>query len=302
MATTKRDYYEVLGVSRGASSDEIKKAFRRLAREYHPDVNKAPDAEARFKEINEAYEVLSDPEKRKLYDRMGSSYREYQRAGGDPRNYDWSQWTGGMPFGFGRGGARRVYEEDIDLGDLIREMFSGQTVREPRDFEQAIEITLEEAYHGTTRLLQKAGQPDIEVSIPRGVKTGSKVRVRGQGGKNARGQAGDLYLVIEIKPHPVYERKGDDLYRDIQVDAFTAMLGGEATVETLAGTIAVKVPPGTSSGKLIRLRGRGMPKLNKANEYGDLYLRVLVTVPTDLTESEKEQLEKMARRRAHAAR
>lgn len=298
-----KDYYKILGVDRNADPEAIKKAFRKLARQYHPDTNKGDKkAEEKFKEINEAYEVLSDPEKRKLYDRMGSSYREYQRAGGDPRNYDWSQWTGEVPFGFGRGGARRVYEEDIDLGDLIREMFSGQTVREPRDFEQAIEITLEEAYHGTTRLLQKAGQPDIEVSIPRGVKTGSKVRVRGQGGKNARGQAGDLYLVIEIKPHPVYERKDDDLYRDIQVDAFTAMLGGEATVETLAGTIAVKVPPGTSSGKLIRLRGRGMPKLNKANEYGDLYLRVLVTVPTDLTESEKEQLEKMARRRAHAAR
>ncbi|MCL6511674.1 MAG: J domain-containing protein [Anaerolineae bacterium] len=295
-----KDYYKTLGVDRNADQETIKKAFRKLARQYHPDANKGDKkAEEKFKEINEAYEVLSDPEKRKLYDRMGSSYREYQRAGGNPRDYDWSQWANGGNFPFGFGGARRVYEQDIDLGEFIREMFSGQqTVRQPRDFQQGIEITLEEAYHGTSRLVEKSGQPAIEVKIPRGVKTGSRVRVRGQGGKNARGQAGDLYLVIEVKPHPIYERKDDDLYRDVQVDAFTAMLGGEAQVETLAGPIAVKVPPGTSSGKLIRLRGRGMPKLNKPDEFGDLYLRVMVTVPSDLTDAEKEQLAKIAKRRA----
>ncbi|MCS6848051.1 MAG: J domain-containing protein [Anaerolineae bacterium] len=296
-----KDYYKTLGVDRNADQETIKKAFRKLARQYHPDANKGDKkAEEKFKEINEAYEVLSDPEKRKLYDRMGASYREYQRAGGNPRDYDWSQWMNGgdFPFGFGQG-ARRVYEQDIDLGEFIRQMFSGgQTVSQPRDFQQGVDITLEEAYHGTTRLVQKSGQPDLEVKIPPGVKTGSRVRVRGQGGKNARGQAGDLYLVIEVKPHPVYERKDDDLYRDMPVDAFTAMLGGEAQVDTLAGPIVVKVPPGTSSGKLIRVRGRGMPKLNKPGEYGDLYLRVSITVPTDLTDAEREQLTKIARRRA----
>ncbi|MCS7054894.1 MAG: J domain-containing protein [Thermoflexales bacterium] len=295
-----KDYYKTLGVDRNADQETIKKAFRKLARQYHPDANKGDKkAEEKFKEINEAYEVLSDPEKRKLYDRMGASYREYQRAGGNPRDYDWSQWaTGSDFFGFGQN-ARRVYEQDIDLGEFIRQMFSGgQTVSQPRDFQQGVDITLEEAYHGTTRLVQKPGQSDIEVKIPPGVKTGSRVRVRGQGGKNARGQAGDLYLVIEVKPHPIYERKDDDLYRDVQVDAFTAMLGGEIQVDTFAGPIMVKVPPGTSSGKLIRVRGRGMPKLNKSGEYGDLYLRVLITVPNDLTDAEREQLAKMARRRA----
>ncbi|MFC1465740.1 MAG: DnaJ C-terminal domain-containing protein [Candidatus Brachytrichaceae bacterium NZ_4S206] len=296
-----KDYYKTLGVDRNADQETIKKAFRKLARQYHPDANKGDKkAEEKFKEINEAYEVLSDPEKRKLYDRMGASYREYQRAGGNPRDYDWSQWANGsdFPFGFGQG-ARRVYEQDIDLGEFIRQMFSGgQTVSQPRDFQQGVDITLEEAYHGTTRLVQKSGQPDLEVKIPPGVKTGSRVRVRGQGGKNARGQAGDLYLVIEVKPHPIYERKDDDLYRDVQVDAFTAMLGGEVQVDTLAGPIVVKVPAGTSSGKLIRVRGRGMPKLNKPGEYGDLYLRVSITVPTDLTDAEREQLAKIARRRA----
>jgi len=290
-----KDYYKILGVERNADQETIKKAFRRLARQYHPDTNKGDKkAEEKFKEINEAYEVLSDPEKRQLYDQMGSSYRAYQQSGGDPRNYDWNQWTG-FPFNFGQAG--RAYREDIDLGEFIREIFSGQqTVRQPRDFEQVVDISLEEAYHGTTRLIERGGQPTIEVKIPRGVKPGSRIRVRGQGGKSARGQAGDLYLVVEVKPHLVYERKEDDLYRDIQVNAFVAMLGGEIVVDTLSGSVAVKIPAGTSSGKLIRLRGRGMPKLNKPDEFGDLYLRVMLTAPADLTENEKRQLAEVARR------
>jgi curved DNA-binding protein len=301
-----KDYYKTLGVSKSADQDEIKKAFRKLARQYHPDTNKGDKkAEEKFKEINEANEVLSDPEKRKLYDRLGSNYKQYTQNGGAARDYDWEQWSQGNPFGGGAGGGGgqrgNVNFEDLDFGDFIQGMFRGaggaQTVRQPRDFEQGVEISFEEAYHGATRVLQKSGQSDLEVKIPRGVKTGSKVRVRGQGGKNAKGQAGDLYLVIEVKPSPVYERKDDDLYRDAPVDAFTAMLGGEAQVETMSGTVAVKVPAGTSSGKLIRLRGRGMPKLNKADEFGDLYLRVSITTPHDLSDDEKAQLEKMAKRR-----
>jgi curved DNA-binding protein len=286
-----KDYYKVLGVDRNADQETIKRAFRKLARQYHPDVNKGDKkAEEKFKEINEAYEVLSDPEKRKLYDQMGNSYRAYQQAGGDPRNYDWSQWIG-FPFNFGQAG--RTFREDIDLGEFIREIFSSrQTASQSRDIEQSIEISLEEAYHGTSRIIQRSNQPTIEVKIPRGVKTGSRIRVRGQGGKNARGQAGDLYLVVEVKAHPVYERKEDDLYRDIQVNAFTAMLGGETIVDTLAGPVAVKIPAGTSSGTMIRLRGRGMPKLNKPDELSLIH----ITVPTDLTENEKKKLAEIARR------
>ncbi len=158
-------------------------------------------------------------------------------------------------------------------------------------------ISLDEAYHGAQRILSKDGE-EIEVTIPAGVKTGSKVRMRGQGVRNQKGQAGDLYLVIEVEPDPTYERRDDDLYRDMKVDAFTAMLGGEAQVQTLAGNMVVKVPPGTSSGARIRLRGKGMPRLSAKGEYGDLYLRVMVTVPKELTEDERQALQHIARRHA----
>ena len=305
-----KDYYKILGVDRNADADAIKKAFRKLARQYHPDVNKGDKkAEERFKEINEANDVLSDPEKRKVYDQLGANYQQYRQSGGDPRSYDWGQWArqaGGYP-----GGARTRTSpgtgtgtadfEDFDFSDLMEslfgERFSGQrqTSRAARDIQQPVQITLEEAYQGAKRLLQKDGQ-DIEVSIPAGVKTGSKVRMRGQGVRNQRGQAGDLYLVVEVAPDKTYERQEDDLYRDQRVNAFTAMLGGEVSVETLSGNVVVTIPAGTSSGKKIRLRGKGMPKLNAKGQFGDMYLRVMVTVPRDINDEDRKALEKIAKR------
>lgn len=303
-----KDYYKTLGVERNADEDTIKKAYRKLARQFHPDINKGDKkAEERFKEINEAYEVLGDQEKRKMYDRLGSDFRRYQQAGGDPRSYDWMQWfnqsSQGRP-----GGSVRI--EDLDLGDLFAQFFGGgvgeaqtgnfrrgrSSRSQPRDLEQPVTITLAEAYHGTTRILSKDGE-EIEVKIPAGVKTGSKVRVRGKGARNSRGETGDLYLIIEVAPDPTCERRDDDLYRDIKVDVFTAMLGGELKVPTLSGDVMVKIPAGTSSGSRIRLRGKGMPRLSAKGEHGDLYLRVMVTTPTDLTEDERQALQKMARRR-----
>ncbi|MCL4505159.1 MAG: J domain-containing protein [Chloroflexi bacterium] len=294
-----KDYYKILGVDRNADADAIKKAFRKLARQYHPDVNKGDkNSENRFKEINEANDVLSDPEKRKLYDQLGANYQQYRQSGGDPRSYDWSQWAQQGGGGF-RGRPGTTSTEEVDFSDLIDSLFGErfggrQTARRPRDLQQPVEISLAEAFRGATRVLSKDGQ-DIEVTIPAGVKTGSKVRVKGQGARNSRGQAGDLYLVIEVARDDTYERQDDDLTRDVRVDAFTAMLGGEVTVQTLSGSVVVTVPPGTSSGKKIRLRGKGMPKLNAKGEQGDLYLRIVVTVPRELNPEDRLALEKIAK-------
>ncbi len=306
-----KDYYKILGVDRNADADTIKKAYRKLARQYHPDVNKGDKkAEERFKEINEANDVLSDPEKRKVYDQLGSNYQQYRQSGGDPRSYDWGQWfqqAGGYPAGGARrrpGGAPGASTSTADFGEfdfsdlmesLFGERYRGQRQSaRARDLQQPVQITLEESYHGTKRVLQKDGQ-ELEVTIPAGVKTGSKVRMKGQGAKGARGQAGDLYLVIDVAPDPTYERKDDDLYRDISVNAFTAMLGGEVTVQTFSGSVAVTVPPGTSSGRRIRLRGRGMPKLNDKGQFGDMYLRVTITVPPHLSDEDRKTLGNIAR-------
>ena len=296
-----KDYYKILGVERNADAEAIKKAYRKLARQYHPDTNKNDKkSEEKFKELNEANEVLSDPEKRKLYDQLGSNYSRFTQGGGDPRQYDWAQWAkrnGGNPFG-GRAQPTGFDGDGDDPSDFFSSIFGGgaRGPSQPRDVEQLVEVSLEEAYRGTKRVIQKQNEKDIEVSIPAGVKTDSRVRVRGQGIKNSRGQIGDLYLVIEVQPNAFYERKDDDLYRDIQVDAFKAMLGGEHTVETLGGSLVIKIPPGTSSGKLIRLRGRGFPKLSAKGESGDLYLRVMLNVPSKLQDDDREALEKLAQK------
>jgi len=305
-----KDYYKILGVDRNASEKEIKQAYRRLARKYHPDVNKSPGAEERFKEINEAYQVLSDPEKRRKYDQLGDSWYRWQQQGA-PGGFDWSEWITGFP------GGGRVRVEYGDLGDLFgrgglggfSEFFesifggmggprTGQRMRaKGQDYEQPVEITLEEAFHGTTRILQRDGQR-LEVKIPPGVKTGSRVRMAGQGGPGiGGGPRGDLYLKIKVLPHPDFERKGDDLYRDVDVDLYTAVLGGEVRVPTLDGDVMLKIPAGTSGGRVFRLRGKGMPKLRNPRERGDLYVTVRIRVPRNLTPRERELFSQLARLR-----
>ena len=296
-----KDYYKILGVERNADAETIKKAYRKLARQYHPDTNKGDKkSEEKFKELNEANEVLSDAAKRKLYDQLGSNYSRYTQGGGDPRQYDWAQWAqrngGASANPFGGRAQPQGFESGEDFSDFFSNIFGGgpRGPSQPRDVEQGVEISLEEAYRGAKRIIQKTGEKDIEVSIPAGVKTDSRVRVRGQGMRNRSGQVGDLYLVIEVLSNIIYERKDDDIYRDVQVDAFKAMLGGEHTVDTLGGSLVIKIPAGTSSGKLIRLRGRGMPKLSAKGESGDLYLRVMVNVPSKLSDEDRESLEKIA--------
>jgi len=310
-----KDYYQILGVGKNATEKEIKQAYRRLARKYHPDVNPNDKAaQEKFKEINEANDVLSDPEKRRKYDTLGANwqqYEQYQRAGGQG------------PFQWGGPGAqyRTVTPEEFesifggmgggDLGgfsDFFRTFFGGgfgggtgtraqARPRRGQDLEQEIEISLEEAYHGGTRLVDKDGRR-LEIKIPAGVKTGSKIRYAGEGMPGAAGaSAGDLYLRVLVAPHPTFERKGDDLHCEVPVDLYAALLGGETNVSTLKGQLVLKIPAGTQSGKVFRLAGQGMPKLNQPNSFGDLYAKVRVVLPEHLTPGERELFEKLAKLR-----
>ncbi len=307
-----KDYYKILGVSKDAATEDIRRAYRKLAREYHPDVNpNNKEAEERFKEVNEANEVLTDAEKRRKYDALGANWQRYQQAGGDPNAYDWSQW-----FAAGTQGPRgeRIHTEYVDVNDLFGEggfseffqhIFGG---RQPgarayrareyaargRDFEQPIEISLEEAYSGTTRILQME-QRRLEVKIPAGVQTGSRVRITGEGEPGRGGsQAGDLFLVITVRQHPVYERRGDDLYSKIPVDLYTLVLGGEVAIDTIKRRISLTIPPETVTGRVFRLRGQGMPQLRNSAAFGDMYVEVQPVLPRGLSEREKALFKELA--------
>ena len=315
-----KDYYKILGVDRNADDKTIKQAFRKLALKYHPDKNPDnPDAEARFKEINEAYQVLGDKEKRAKYDQLGSSYQQWQQAGGAQGGFDWSQWVSGTP-----GGVRVEYGGDA--GDLFSEFFqaifggapmgnmggqrvSGTTLedmlgmsqrgrRGGQDLEANIEITFDEAYHGSTRMLSVGGKR-LQVKIPRGADNGTRVRLAGRGGQSRNGAQGDLYLNVTVRSDPRFQRDGADLTIDVSIDLYTAVLGGEVQVPTMTGEVTLKINPGTHPGQLIRLRGRGMPKLRESDAFGDLYVRIDVEIPTDLSAKERALFKELATIRGH---
>lgn len=307
-----KDYYKVLGVSKTATEKEIKSAFRKLAQKYHPDKNPGDKAaEEKFKDINEAHEVLSDREKRARYDQLGSSYSQWERAGRPGGGFDWGQWAGS-------GGGTRVEYRDLNdlfgragagggagsFSDFFNMLFGGaggfggagtsyRTRLQMRgeDIEQPVDVTLEEAYHGATRTLQKGAQ-ERQVDIPRGVKTGTKVRIASEG--TPGDPPGDLYLVVNVLPNGAFQREGDDLRTDVPVDLYTALLGGEAKVHTLAGDVVLTIPPETQSGKTFRLSGRGMPRLREPQTHGDLYARVMIKIPTHLSERERELIKELA--------
>jgi curved DNA-binding protein len=297
-----KDYYKLLGVERQSSAEEIKKKYRKLALELHPDKNPGDKkAEDRFKEINEAYEVLGDPEKRAKYDQLGSSYNAWERRGGQPGNFDWSQWTGGIP-----GGGVRV--EVGDLGDMMggfsdffTSLFGGIGAPSPgrrgslagrgQDLEHPITITLQEAYSGTSRTLQLAGKR-LEVKIPPGARNGTKIRVSGKGGSGQR-QSGDLYLVVSVEKDARFERKGDELHTKIPVDLVTAVLGGEVRVPTPIGEVVLTIPAGSQPGQTFRLKARGMPNLKKDSQHGDVFAQLVVQIPDSLSERERELYEEL---------
>jgi|RhiMethySRZTD1v2_1073278.scaffolds.fasta_scaffold53702_4 curved DNA-binding protein len=322
-----KDYYQTLGVSKTASDKEIKQAYRKLARKHHPDVNPGDKtAEARFKEINEAYEVLGDPDKRKKYDELGANWRLYEQAqqhgagfGGGGNPFAGGAWNINMG---GPGGYRTMTEEEMHelfgnedpFSDFFRTFFGGGGPREGagrarqgraprtqkgRDIEHEVELTLEEAYHGATRRIsikQGGHARSVDVRIPVGVKDGSRVRAAGEGESGSNGGAsGDLYLRVRIRPHPVFERKGIDLHTTVAVPVTTAVLGGEAQVPTITGTVRLKIPETTQSGQVFRLKGHGMPAVGKPDERGDLYATVDVQLPRALTKDQRQHYEALAK-------
>jgi curved DNA-binding protein len=331
-----KDYYQTLGVAKTASGKEIKQAYRKLARKHHPDVNPGDKAaESRFKEINEAYEVLGDPEKRRKYDELGANWRLYEQA-----QQQGQPWPGGAPFGFGGagggpgpggawtintggdpGGYRTMTEEELHelfgdedpFSDFFRTFFGGaggarESARgrgraprsqKGRDIEHGVELTLEEAYHGATRRIsikQSGHARSVDVRIPPGVKDGSRVRAAGEGEAGSNGGiSGDLYLRVAIKPHAVFERRGNDLHAKIGVPITTAVLGGEAQVPTITGSVRLKIPETTQGGQVFRLKGHGMPVIGKPDERGDLYATVEVQLPRALTKDQRQHYEALAK-------
>jgi curved DNA-binding protein len=298
-----RDFYQILGVPRTASQDEIQRAYRKLARAHHPDVNSDPGAEDRFKDISEAYDVLSDPQARRRYDAFGPDFRQV------PEDVDPEQWRraraaagagagqqGRAGFGYGRGGP------EVNIEDLLGGLFAGRAGRgwgpvPGADQEAEIELTVEDAYHGVRRSVTVAAggaRPrSLEVTIPPGVTDGQRIRLAGQGGQGSDGaRPGDLYLVVRIAPHPTFRLTGRDLHVELRLAPWEAALGTSVAVPTPAGEAKVKVPAGTSSGRQLRLRGRGLP--NPKGNAGDLLAEARIMVPASLSDAERELFEQLA--------
>jgi curved DNA-binding protein len=295
-----QDYYETLGVSRSAGADEIKSAYRKLAMKYHPDRNPGDkQAEDRFKKINEAYQVLSDPQKRARYDQLGASYSKWQRDGA-PGNFDWGQWSTGQ--GVQGGNVQEVNLDELfgsgTFSDFFRSIFGGMPVgqstrgrasRAAPSVQQPVAISLQEAFTGTSRTIQ-VGNRRVDVKIPPGVHTGTKVRVRDAGPAHAGSGSSDLYLIIEVAEDPLFERDGDDLHTHITVDVFKAMLGGEEEVKTLSGKVVLTIPAGTQPDQVFRVAGRGMPLLKRSSANGDLYVHLKVKIPRQLNARQRSLL------------
>ena len=303
---TYKDYYKVLGIEKTSTPAEIKKAYRSLANKYHPDKAKGDKAaEEKFKDINEANEVLSDPVKRKKYDQFGADWKHYEEAGAQPGGFDWSKYASGRGGQSRRPSSQETNEEfsDESVNDLFETLFgqrSGQgrgrrsVALKGQDLETETALSLEEAYHGTTRLIQLNGQT-IKVTIKPGAADNQMLRIAGKGGGGAGGGPnGDLFLHIKIAQHPEFQRYGNDLHRNLPVELYTALLGGKTQVKTLKNKVTVNIPKGTPNGKELRLRGLGMPVYAKKNEFGNMLVKVEVVLPEHLSEHEIDLFKELA--------
>lgn len=303
-----KDYYKILGVDKNATADQIKKAYRKLAVKYHPDKN--PDnkaAEDKFKEINEAYEVLSDSEKRKKYDQFGENYKYYEQHGGRPEDFDWSQ------FGGGGGGHTYTYQGNMDdmfgggsgqFSDFFEQLFGSrfsgggrrqqQRTSRGRDVQATMEVSLADAYNGATRQVEVNGSR-LNIKLKPGLYEGQVIRLKGKGSPGRQGgENGDLLITIQLAPHPGYELKGQDLYADVAIPLYTAVLGGKITVPTPGTALSMNIPAGTDSGKVFRLKGKGMPAYDNKGNAGDLYIKAVVHIPTNLSQKEKELFQQLS--------
>ncbi len=306
-----KDYYKLLGVGRGASEEEIKRAYRKLALQYHPDRNPgSKQAEERFKDINEAYQVLGDPQKRARYDQLGESYTRWQQRGA-PGGFNWDDWFAQAP----GGGNTRVHVNDFndlfggrggsggmgDFSDFFRRIFGGMGEAAAgrtrggaaaANYQQELTISLQEAYTGAARRVELDGRR-IEVKIPAGARTGTKVRVA-DAVQPPNGRRADLYLLIQVAEDPRFRREGDHLYTEASIDLYTAVLGGEVNVPTLAGNVLLTIPAGVQPGQKIRLAGRGMPQLRNPERKGDLFVVIKVKLPRNLTPEQRVIFQKLA--------
>ncbi len=317
-----KDYYKILGVSKNASQDEIKKAYRKLAQQYHPDKNKGDEnAEEKFKEISEAYEVLRDPEKRKKYDNLGSSYNNFRHRGGRNQEFNWQDWfapggTGrrtsgerfrsfGDVFG-GRGSVSDFFEKifgggfggGIDEEEIFGGRGGASRSARGQDILTEVEISLEEAFKGTSRMLTIDGNEKMEIKFRPGIKDGHIMKISGKGQQGqGGGQRGDLKIKVKVKSHPRVERKGDDLYVEAVIDLFKAILGGTVNLNTFSGKMQLKIPPETQPGKTFKMSGQGMPNYNNPNKRGDLYVKIQIKIPENLSKEEKDMFQKLSEMR-----
>lgn len=299
-----KDYYKILGVSKNANQDEIKKAYRKLAVKYHPDKNPGnKQAEERFKEITEANEVLSDPEKRRKYDQLGSNWKQYEQAGAQGGGgFDWTQ--------FGKGG-QFYYEGDLEdifggrstgFSEFFNAFFGGNTEKKQRrsktsgyrhqvqqDMRADMEISLREAYSGTSRIIDVDGKK-LRIKTKPGSYDGQELKIKS---KSVNGNTGDIYIKIKVLPDEKYTRSGDDLITELPLDLYTAVLGGKAEINTIAGKISLNIPAGTQHGNKLRVKGKGMPVYERSESYGDLIVSIKVLLPKNLNEEEKKLFKKL---------
>ncbi len=315
-----RDYYSILGVQKNSTNDEIKSAYRKLANKYHPDKTKGDKkAEEKFKEINEAYQVLSDPEKRKKYDLLGSNWNQHRNTGGTSDNFNWDEWFE-QPRSQPRKSNKEGYQTFRDffsqgggVSDFFQKIFGSgfsgfsqnqgysYSPERGKDIETTLDITLEEAYKGTSRFLS-VGEKKVEVKIKPGVQDNQILKLSGLGEPGKHGGAnGDIFVTIKVKLHNKLERKGDDLFLDILLDLYTLILGGNAKINTFGGKVKFSIPPQSQNGKVLKLSNQGMPLYSDSTRRGDLYIKLLAKLPENLSNEEIELFNKLKNLRKKSA-